>query len=78
MASVRLLKVYKYGQIPTAFLFGYLIREESLDCKQPEFISNVAGVTCGILGSYVWPAVPFVYGYKHFNDSKDIYFTKFT
>lgn len=69
MASAFVL-AYRVFQVPSALLIGNWVRNESLEAKEPTIISNISGVTCGILGSFVWPLVPVVYGYQEYQDYK--------
>ena len=71
MSSI-LFKVYKFGQVPAALGFGYLAYNNSEECKQPQLLSIIGGVTCGIVGSFVWPISPFVYGYMEYKDNLKI------
>lgn len=65
------VRFYKLSQIPAALCIGYTTRKECQETNQPEIISNVSGVTIGIIGSYVWPGVAAVYGYKNYNQKDE-------
>ena len=60
---------YKVSQIPAALCIGYITRQDFVEKKQPEFISNVSGITIGILGSFVWPGLAAVYSYSSYTDN---------
>ncbi len=61
-------RFYKYSQIPAALCIGYIVRKESLELNQPEVMSNISGMTMGIICSYVWPGMALAYGYVQYND----------
>ena len=67
----KLLKLYRISQVPAAFALGYLTFNESQKVNDPEIISVIAEITCGILGSFAWPIITMNYGYNEIKEMKE-------
>lgn len=62
-------RFYKVTQLPAALCIGFITRQDFIDKDQPEFISNVSGITIGIIGSFVWPGLAAMYSYTNYKNN---------